>query len=215
MLINNWWIVIRLYVLSKSPKTDLPLFLLFPFVSHFLLTSDFTSVTFISCISAGVFVSLLPEWWNPTSTGSSFRFVLCLFLLNHLRLFPFFLLRFLGSWLFVLYRDWSFDFRGFLGFCLGLGLLVENTECFGSFFFLRLFGWLLFLEQVQKRVCWPDEVGMIRIYQWSFDFNQIKDHLICWIKTVVKHALHNILHSRLQLVIPLQLRQVYLKHNFA
>ena len=62
------------------------------------------------------------------------------------------------------------------------------------------------LEQIEKRVCGANEVRMIRVDQGGLDLYQVEDHLICRRQAIVEHALHHVVHPRLQLVIALQLR---------
>ena len=69
------------------------------------------------------------------------------------------------------------------------------------------------LEQIEKRVCRSNEVRVIRIDQGCLDLDQVENHFISWIQTVVEDTFHDIVHFRLQLVVALKFRELNFKNQ--
>jgi hypothetical protein len=76
-----------------------------------------------------------------------------------------------------------------------------------------LVNFLLALEQIEESVCASNEVGMVGVDVSVLDLDQVHDHLSGGSEALVEDALHDIADLVLQLLIPVQLRQVYLVHD--
>ena len=112
-----------------------------------------------------------------------------------------------GGWL----LNWWLLLVVWIGFFLFLGLIGhERASCWCLLlhhFFIYLF---LFLKQVQQRVRRPNKVRMISINQRGLNLNHVHDHFICRFQALIQYSFHHIVHSWLQLIIPLEFWQLNL-----
>lgn len=76
-----------------------------------------------------------------------------------------------------------------------------------------LVDFLLTLEQIEESIRAPNEVRMVSVDMCVLNLDQVHDHLCGGSEALVEDALHDIADLVLQLLIPVQLRQVNLVND--